>query len=155
MKAQRSELENRDNDMGSNKYIEMDAAFLLTVGSFLLTAELFCLQLYLGAFCLQFEHFYLQLELFCSQLSFCAYSGRVCRRSTSTDCKHFRGSFLEPFKLFLGGIWFPLSLRNPCCWGKTHPRSPFKWLQEGRPKMQFSWSKKKPLPKKNHNLDSR
>ena len=50
-----------------------DAAFLLTVGSFLLTVELFHLQLTIlslfptvGAFNLQFS-FYLQLELFCLQ----------------------------------------------------------------------------------------
>ena len=35
----------------------VDAAFLLTIGSFLLTAELLCLQSCLGAFCLQFDFF--------------------------------------------------------------------------------------------------
>ena len=34
-----------------------DVVFLLTVGSFLLTVELLCLQWCLGAFCLQLEHF--------------------------------------------------------------------------------------------------
>ena len=43
---------------------EMVAFLLLTIGRFLLTAELFCLQLCLGVFvCLQLELFYLQLEL--------------------------------------------------------------------------------------------
>ena len=54
--------------------IEKDAAFLLTVGSFLLTVELFYLQLLnlaflltIGAFLLTILAFYLQLELFCLQ----------------------------------------------------------------------------------------
>ena len=47
--------------------------FLLAVGSFLLTAELFCLQLCLGVF-------------FCLQLSFFAYSGKVCRGSADFIC---------------------------------------------------------------------
>ena len=51
---------------------EMDAAFLLTIGSFLLTMELFYLQLTILAFFLtvgaQLLLFYfLQLELFCLQ----------------------------------------------------------------------------------------
>ena len=52
--------------------IAKDAVFLLTVGSFLLTVEPFCLQLtvlvfylQLEPFCLQFRFFYLQLEFFC------------------------------------------------------------------------------------------
>ena len=40
-----------------------------------------------GLFCLQLELCYLEFELFCLQLSFFAYSGKVCLRSTSTDCK--------------------------------------------------------------------
>ena len=57
-------------------------------GSFLLTTELFCLQLCLGVFCFShFEGFNLQFELFCLQLSFFAYCGKVCLSSTSTDCK--------------------------------------------------------------------
>ena len=71
-----------------------DAAFLLTIGSFLLTSELFCLQLCLGAFSLTVravfltvQAFLLTIELLCLQLSFFAYSGKVCIRSPSTDCK--------------------------------------------------------------------
>ena len=52
----------------------LDAAFLLTVGSFLLTVELFYLQLTalalllaVGAFSLTVLAVYLQLELFCLQ----------------------------------------------------------------------------------------
>ena len=67
--------------------ISKDLAFLLTVGSFLLTVELFYLQLTIlaflltvGAFPLTFSAFYLQLELF-------AKSGKVRLISASRDCK--------------------------------------------------------------------
>ena len=59
---------------------ENGCSFLLTIGSFLLAAELFCLQLCLGAFLLTIEPFYLQLSFF-------ACSGKACLRSSSTDCK--------------------------------------------------------------------
>ena len=62
-------------------------AFLLTLGSFLFTAEHFAYSCVWELFCLQFELVYLQVELLCLQLSFFAYSGKVCLRSTSTDCK--------------------------------------------------------------------
>ena len=52
-------LEKRNKSTGENQK-HLDAAFLLTVRSFLLTAELFYLQLTSFAF-------YLQLELFCLQ----------------------------------------------------------------------------------------
>ena len=39
----------------------MDAALLLTIGSFLLTVELFCLQLLLGAFLLTAAAFLLAI----------------------------------------------------------------------------------------------
>ena len=57
-----------------NQFFQVDAAFLLTVGSFLLTVELFYLQLTvlaffltIGAFLLTVQLVYLQLELFCPQ----------------------------------------------------------------------------------------
>ena len=71
-----------------SKPILWDAAFLLTVGSFLLTAEFFCLQLRLGAlFAYNLGFFCLQFELLCQQLSFFAYNRKECLRSISTDCK--------------------------------------------------------------------
>ena len=66
----------------------LSAVFLLTAGSFLLTAELFCLQLYLGAFWLTVWVFFAySSSFFCLQLSFFSCNGKVCLRSTSTDCK--------------------------------------------------------------------
>ena len=41
---------------------EKDTAFLLRVGSFLLTVELFCLHSFWGVFCLQIELFDLQVN---------------------------------------------------------------------------------------------
>ena len=73
--------------LDSPKRSETDAAFLLTIGSFLLTAELFCLQLCFGALLLAIEAFLLTVRAFCLQLSFFAYNGRVCLKSTSTDCE--------------------------------------------------------------------
>ena len=91
----------RSTDLGAGRgktilkhYSKTDAAFLLTVGSFLLTAERFAYSCVWELFCLQFLSFLLpvrasffQFELFCSQLSFFAYNGQVCLRNTSTDCK--------------------------------------------------------------------
>ena len=60
-----------------------DAAFLLTVGSFLLTVELFYLWLCLGAFYLQLDCW----SCFAYNCSFFAYSGQLLLISTSMDCK--------------------------------------------------------------------
>ena len=66
----------------------IDAVFWLTVGSCLLTAELFYLQLTILAFYLQLELFWLQLELFCLQLElFFAYNGKVRLIRALSDCK--------------------------------------------------------------------
>ena len=62
----------------------MDAAFSLTVGSFLLAVELFYLQLSILAFLLTLEMFCLQLELFYLRL---AYSGKVRLIRALRDCK--------------------------------------------------------------------
>ena len=64
-----------------------DADFLLTVGSFLLTVELFYLQLTTLSFCLQLELFPLTISVFCLQLELFAYSGKVRLRSVLWDCK--------------------------------------------------------------------
>ena len=60
--------------MTADYHIRMDAAFLLTVGSFLLTGELFYLRMTSSAFLLTVGAFlltalapYLQLKLFCLQ----------------------------------------------------------------------------------------
>ena len=59
----------------------LDAAFLLTVGSFLLTVERFFLQLTISAF-------YLELELFLLTVgAFFACSGKVHLRRALGDCK--------------------------------------------------------------------
>ena len=58
-------------------------AFLLTVVFW----SFFAYSCVWELFCLQFELFNLRFELFCLQLSFFAYSGKVCLRSTSTDCE--------------------------------------------------------------------
>ena len=82
---------------GSGKFLTLCASHILDFRMQLscLLLEASCLQLssftYSCAwelFCLQFELFYLQFELLCLQLFFFAsYSGKVCLRSTSTDCK--------------------------------------------------------------------
>ena len=60
--------------------------FVLTVGSFLVTVELLCLQLCFGAF-LHLEFFTYSWSFFCLQLSFFAYSRKRRLISTSMDCK--------------------------------------------------------------------
>ena len=63
----------------------LDVAFLLTVGSFLLTAEFFAYNCVWELFCLQLELVYLHFELFCLHMSFFAYSGK------SVSKKHLNG----------------------------------------------------------------
>ena len=65
----------------------MDAAFVLTIGSFLPTAELFAYSCVLALVLLTVSAFLLTIGLLCLQLSFFAYSGKVLLISTSTDCK--------------------------------------------------------------------
>ena len=50
--------------------MDMDATFLLTVGSFVLTVELIAYRYVWELSCLQLELLYLQLELSCLQLHF-------------------------------------------------------------------------------------
>ena len=68
----------------------LDAIFLHTSGSFLLTVELHCLQWCLGAFfAYNWSLFCLQLELFFAyNWSFFAHGGIVPLISTWLDCKH-------------------------------------------------------------------
>ena len=55
--------------------------FVLTIGSFLHTSELLCLQLCLGAFLLTIGVFYIPLELFCLQLKlFCLQWEHACTK---------------------------------------------------------------------------
>ena len=54
-----------------------DAALLLTIKSFLLTVEFFCLQLCFGALLLTVRASLLQMELLYLQLKLFAYSGNV------------------------------------------------------------------------------
>ena len=60
---------------------ENDATFLLTIGRFLLTVEVFYLQLCLGAF------FGYNWSLFAYNWRFSTYSGKVRLTSPLTDCK--------------------------------------------------------------------
>ena len=70
----------------------LDAAFLLTVGSSLLTVALLCFSCVWELFCLQFDPSYIQLELFCFQLELFAYSGGESESNKHIkDCKQ-RGS---------------------------------------------------------------
>ena len=64
-----------------------DATFLLTIGSFLLTVELFHLQLTILAFLLIIGAFSLIILVFYLQLEFFAYSGKVLLTSAFRDCK--------------------------------------------------------------------
>ena len=65
-----------------------DAAFLLTVGSFLLTVELFCLQLTNLAFILTVGAFLLTiLALFLTVGAFLTYNGKVRLIRALRDCK--------------------------------------------------------------------
>ena len=62
--------------------------FWLTVGSFLLSAELFAYSCVWELLCLRFELFFAYSSSFFSyNWSFLAYSGKVRLRSTSSDCK--------------------------------------------------------------------
>ena len=68
--------------------MEGDAAFLLTVGSFLLTMELFCLQMTILPFLLTVGAFSLTIFAFCFLLElFFAYSGKGRLISALRDCK--------------------------------------------------------------------
>ena len=58
----------------------LDAAFLLTIGSFLLTVEFFDLQLFRSFLTYSWS-------LFTHNLSFFTYSGQLLLISTLTDCK--------------------------------------------------------------------
>ena len=62
--------------LGSLKETLTDAAFLLTIGSFLLTMELFDLQSTFLAFLLTIGAFYLQFQLFCLQFDFLRTVGK-------------------------------------------------------------------------------
>ena len=65
-----------------------DAAFLLTVGSFLLTVELFCLHSTILAFFTYKWSFSLTIVAFLLTIgAFFAYSGKVRLRSALRDCK--------------------------------------------------------------------
>ena len=70
-----------------SRAINLDVAFLLTVGSFLLTVEPFYIQLPILDFYLQLEFVCLQLWLFTYSWSFFAYSGKVRLIRAVRDCK--------------------------------------------------------------------
>ena len=61
--------------------------FLLTIGGFLLTIELFYLQLCVCSFCAYNFSFLLTIEAFLLAIEAFAYNGKVHLICTSTDCK--------------------------------------------------------------------
>ena len=80
-----------------------DAAFLLTIGSFLLTIEFPCLHLCFLTFLLSIGAFFIYSWsfFFCIQLDLCCFQlENVCLRSTPTDCKQ-RNSTVSKQKLKL------------------------------------------------------